>query len=88
MLRTIQDAVVERNVVVGNGKGFFIYDAEYNAIKAFAITDRPVYRPGDKVRFKAMLRVLDNEGLHPWEGREALEAAFGVPAPRMTWRPA
>lgn len=33
MLRTIQDAVVERNVVVGNGKGFFVYDAEYNTLR-------------------------------------------------------
>lgn len=33
MLRTIQDAVVERNIVVGNGKGFFVYDAEYNTIR-------------------------------------------------------
>lgn len=33
MLRTIQDAVVERNIVVGNGKGFFIYDAEYNTLR-------------------------------------------------------
>lgn len=33
MLRTIQDAVVERNIVVGNGKGFFVYDAEYNALR-------------------------------------------------------
>ncbi|MCC6533003.1 MAG: nitrous oxide reductase family maturation protein NosD [Burkholderiales bacterium] len=33
MLRTIQDAVVERNVVIGNGKGFFVYDAEYNTLR-------------------------------------------------------
>ena len=30
MLRTIQDSVIENNVVAGNGRGFFIYDAEYN----------------------------------------------------------
>ena len=33
MLRTIQDAVVEGNIVVGNNRGFFIYDAEYNTLK-------------------------------------------------------
>ncbi|MBI4694338.1 MAG: nitrous oxide reductase family maturation protein NosD [Gammaproteobacteria bacterium] len=33
MLRTIQDSLIEGNIVAGNGKGFFVYDAEYNAIK-------------------------------------------------------
>ncbi|MBP6189729.1 MAG: nitrous oxide reductase family maturation protein NosD [Azonexus sp.] len=33
MLRTIQDSVIENNVVAGNGRGFFIYDAEYNLLK-------------------------------------------------------
>ncbi|HLO64496.1 MAG TPA: NosD domain-containing protein, partial [Azonexus sp.] len=33
MLRTIQDSVIENNVVAGNGRGFFIYDAEYNTLK-------------------------------------------------------
>lgn len=33
MLRTIQDSVIEQNVVADNGRGFFIYDAEYNTIK-------------------------------------------------------
>lgn len=33
MLRTIQDSVIENNVVSHNGKGFFIYDAEYNTIR-------------------------------------------------------
>jgi nitrous oxidase accessory protein len=33
MLRTIQDSAIEDNVVAGNGRGFFIYDAEYNAIR-------------------------------------------------------
>jgi nitrous oxidase accessory protein len=34
MLRTIQDSSIENNVVAGNGRGFFIYDAEYNAVRA------------------------------------------------------
>lgn len=33
MLRTIQDSVIEDNVVAGNGRGFFIYDAEHNTIR-------------------------------------------------------
>jgi nitrous oxidase accessory protein len=33
MLRTIQDSTIEDNVVAGNGKGFFIYDAEYNTVR-------------------------------------------------------
>lgn len=33
MLRTIQDSIIEDNVVAGNVRGFFIYDAEYNKIK-------------------------------------------------------
>ncbi|WP_165226614.1 alpha-2-macroglobulin family protein [Aquisphaera insulae] len=28
------------------------YDAEYNQVRTYAITDRPVYRPGQPVRFK------------------------------------
>ena len=33
MLRTIQDSVIEHNVVAGNGRGFFIYDAEFNVLR-------------------------------------------------------
>lgn len=33
MLRTIQDSVIEDNVVAANGRGFFIYDAEYNIVR-------------------------------------------------------
>ena len=33
MLRTIQDSVIEDNVVAGNARGFFIYDAEHNTIR-------------------------------------------------------
>ena len=33
MLRTIQDSVVEDNIVAGNARGFFIYDAEYNMLR-------------------------------------------------------
>ncbi|MEJ7804568.1 MAG: nitrous oxide reductase family maturation protein NosD, partial [Telluria sp.] len=33
MLRTIQDSVIENNVVAANGRGFFVYDAEYNILR-------------------------------------------------------
>jgi nitrous oxidase accessory protein len=42
MLRTIQDAVVENNVVAGNQRGFFIYDAEYNTLRGNTIVDNVV----------------------------------------------
>lgn len=42
MLRSIQDAVVEDNVVAGNGKGFFIYDAEHNVIRHNLIIDNRI----------------------------------------------
>ncbi|MBI2477390.1 MAG: alpha-2-macroglobulin [Planctomycetia bacterium] len=32
------------------------YDAQYNEVKAFGITDRPVYRPGHEVKFKFWVR--------------------------------
>jgi uncharacterized protein YfaS (alpha-2-macroglobulin family) len=32
-----------------------MYDPEYNATKVFTITDRPVYRPEQKVQFKAWI---------------------------------
>ncbi len=41
-------------------------------VKDLVYSDRPLYRPGDKVSFKAMLRVLDNEGLQPWGAKDAL----------------
>jgi uncharacterized protein YfaS (alpha-2-macroglobulin family) len=32
------------------------HEAQYNAVKTFAITDRPVYRPGQSVEFKFWIR--------------------------------
>ena len=32
------------------------YEAQYNEVKTFAITDRPVYRPGQSVQFKFWIR--------------------------------
>ncbi len=42
MLRTIQDSVIENNVVAGNQRGFFIYDAEYNVLRGNAVIDNLV----------------------------------------------
>lgn len=42
MLRTIQDTVVEHNIVAGNARGFFIYDAEYNALRGNLVVDNLV----------------------------------------------
>ncbi|HEY6898713.1 MAG TPA: nitrous oxide reductase family maturation protein NosD, partial [Rhodocyclaceae bacterium] len=42
MLRTIQDSVVEGNVVAGNQRGFFIYDAEYNVLRNNLVIDNTV----------------------------------------------
>lgn len=42
MLRTIQNAVVENNVVAGNHRGFFIYDAEYNTLRGNLIIDNVI----------------------------------------------
>lgn len=42
MLRTIQDSVIENNIVAANGRGFFIYDAEYNTLKNNLVIDNEV----------------------------------------------
>ncbi len=42
MLRTIQDSLIEGNVVAGNARGFFIYDAEYNTLRNNLIVDNHV----------------------------------------------
>ena len=33
-----------------------VYDPDYSAVRVFTITDRPVYRPNDTIRFKAWIR--------------------------------
>ena len=42
MLRTVQDSVIEGNVVAGNGRGFFIYDVEYATLKGNLVVDNAV----------------------------------------------
>ena len=47
------------------------YDREYNAIKGFVITDRPVYRPQHEVKFKAWVNraQYDAEGESQFSGQ-------------------
>ena len=51
------------------------YDAEYNATKVYTITDRPVYRPAQKVKYKFWIRhaQYDME-----DGSEFANQAFAV----------
>ncbi|MCX2865408.1 nitrous oxide reductase family maturation protein NosD [Paucibacter sp. PLA-PC-4] len=42
MLRTLQDSVVERNIVAGNNRGFFIYDVEYATLRGNLVVDNRV----------------------------------------------
>ncbi len=48
------------------------HDAEYNAVKAYAITDRPVYRPDQKVHYKFWVRhaKYDMEDTSEFAGRK------------------
>ena len=42
MLRTLQDSVIEGNVVAGNNRGFFIYDVEYIKLNDNLVVDNVV----------------------------------------------
>ncbi|MDT7833674.1 nitrous oxide reductase family maturation protein NosD [Aquabacterium sp. OR-4] len=42
MLRTLQDSVIEGNVVAGNARGFFIYDVEYATLRGNLVVDNAV----------------------------------------------
>ena len=42
MLRTIQRATVEDNIVAGNARGFFIYDAQNNVLRGNLVVDNLV----------------------------------------------
>ncbi len=50
------------------------HDAEYQAVRVFAITDRPVYRPKQEVKFKIWLRraQYDQEDVSLFAGRQVL----------------
>jgi uncharacterized protein YfaS (alpha-2-macroglobulin family) len=49
------------------------YDSQYNQLKAFIMTDRPVYRPGQKVQFKMWVgnNKYDQDGPNPHAGEAA-----------------
>ena len=42
MLRTLQDSVIENNVVADNGRGLFIYDVEYATLRGNLVTGNKV----------------------------------------------
>ena len=42
MLRTLQDSVIEGNVVADNGRGFFIYDVEYATLRGNLVVGNKV----------------------------------------------
>ncbi len=42
MLRTLQDSVIEDNIVAGNNRGFFIYDVEYATLRGNLVVDNHV----------------------------------------------
>ena len=42
MLRTLQDSVIEGNVVAGNQRGFFIYDVEYAQLRGNLIVNNAI----------------------------------------------
>ncbi len=42
MLRTLQDSVIQDNVVAGNNRGFFIYDVEYIKLNRNLVVDNTV----------------------------------------------
>ena len=48
------------------------HDQEYKAEKAFAISDRPVYRPGEEVHYKLWMRhaQYDQEDVSQFAGRK------------------
>ena len=47
------------------------YDQQYNQTKAFFMTDRPVYRPGQKVQWKVWVghNKYDQDGKSPFAGK-------------------
>ena len=42
MLRTLQDAVVENNIVMGNNRGLFVYDVEFTELRGNVVADNLV----------------------------------------------
>lgn len=42
MLRTLQDSLIENNIIAGNARGLFIYDVEYATLKGNLVVDNQV----------------------------------------------
>ena len=42
MLRTLQDSLIENNIIAGNNRGLFIYDVEYATLKGNLVVDNHV----------------------------------------------
>lgn len=42
MLRTLQDATIENNIVMNNGRGLFVYDVEYTKIIGNVVADNRI----------------------------------------------
>ena len=42
MLRTLQDSIIENNVVAGNNRGFFIYDVGYTTLRGNLVVNNEV----------------------------------------------
>lgn len=42
MLRTLQDSLVENNIIAGNNRGLFIYDVEYATLRGNLVVDNHV----------------------------------------------
>ena len=42
MLRTLQDSLIENNIIAGNNRGFFIYDVEYATLQGNLVVDNHV----------------------------------------------
>lgn len=81
MLRTIQDSVVEDNIVAGNDRGFFIYDAEYNTVRGnlvvgnhvgvhlWAGSTRNLVDGNDFIENREQVRYVGSKD-EPWGGKQ------------------
>jgi len=61
------------------------YDREYNETKVYTITDRPVYRPGQKVHYKFWIRhaKYDKEDTSEFAGRQFTVEIFDPKGDRV-----
>jgi nitrous oxidase accessory protein len=88
MLRTMQDSVIENNIVAGNDRGLFIYDVEYVSIKGNLVVDnhvgvhlsagstRNVVQGNDFIGNREQVRYVGSRDEH-WGGTSASDATKG-----------